>query len=144
MATMKVKNAAGEWVEAGTAEMLRDLTMTIIQPFPNSKVTGNDSAFDLSPYVGATDNFIIFFTTGSGVGSNACIPLVYIKSDGQLRKLHDNNTAQMETLDKLFPKSSQCKVSFDEETRIFDVVMQEPSDSVNKNAWLFYPAVKEA
>lgn len=148
MGIIKAKNTAGEWVNVSTAEMImkdKDLNMVQIQPFPNSPITSNRSAFDLSPYVNPTDNFILFFTTGSGVGGgNSCIPLVYIKSDGQLRRLHDNVTAQMPSLNNLFPLSNQCKVSYDEETRIFDVVMQESSDQVNNYAWLFYPAIKEA
>jgi hypothetical protein len=145
MALVKVKNEDGDWINVLGATLAADLKMVKINPFPNSKITGNDSAFDLSPYIGANDNFMIFFTTGSGIGGgNSCIPLVYIKSDGQLRVLHDSINIQMNTLDLLFHKTKQCEVSYDEETRIFDVVMQEPSDQVNDNAWLFYPAVKGA
>lgn len=151
MGIIKTKNSNGEWVNVASAEattitneLIGDLRVEKIQPFPHSTITKNDSAFDLSPYIGENDNFMIFFTTNSGVGGSGCIPLVYIKSDGKLRRLHDKNTLQMYSLNDLFILSSQCEVSYDASTRIFDVVMQEPSDEVYMNAWLFYPAIKEA
>lgn len=145
MAKMRMKDSNGNWQDVSVATgMVYDgsFQMAILDPIAHSSVTSNDSAFDLSPYVSAGEDFMLFFTTGSGVGTTGCIPLVWIKSDGQLRVLHNKVTTQMKNLDVLFPTKTQCAVSYDENTCIFDVVMQDASDSVYGGI-LFY-AGKEA
>lgn len=153
MAILQAKNELGQWTpvaEVQSTEVINQLIGEIkrvqINPivYQNPLSSVNANAFDLSPYISSGDDFCLFFTTSSGVGGTGCIPLVYIKSDGKVRHLHDKITVQMTSLNDLFPTTSQCAVSYDEETFIFKVNMQEASDQVYNNAWLFYAGIKEA
>ena len=144
MATMKAKNSSGEWVDIGLAEMVSDMKIAFIKPFNNTTATTNKNAYDLSPYVKGTDNFILFFCTSQGsTMSGSSLVHVWIRSDGQLRKEHTKTSNQLLTLDDVFQKSSQFDYTFDEETHIFSITITEPSSECFP-AVLFYIGTKEA
>lgn len=54
MATMKVKNAAGEWVEVGSADLMSELKTVIVR-------AKDAYTFDLSEYIQPESNFLFFF-----------------------------------------------------------------------------------
>lgn len=54
MATMKVKNSAGEWVTASNAGLMGDMKVEVVRA--TDKYT-----FDLSQYVRKNSNFLFFF-----------------------------------------------------------------------------------
>lgn len=144
MATMKAKNSAGEWVDIGLAEMVSDMKIAFIEPFNNTTATTNKNAYDLSPYVKGTDNFILFFCTSQGSTTpGSSLVHVWIRSDGQLRVEHTKTSNQLLTLDDVFQKSSQFDYTFDEETHIFSITITEPSNECFP-AVLFYIGTKEA
>lgn len=144
MATMKAKNSVGEWVDVGLAEMVSDMKIAFIKPFNNTTVTSNANAYDLSPYVKGTDNFILFFCTSQGSSQAGGSRVhVWIRSDGQLRVEHDATKNKLLNLDAVFAKSSLCDYTFDEETHVFSITITEP-DKQCYPAVLFYIGTKEA
>ena len=144
MATMKAKNSAGEWVDVGLAEMVSDMKIAFIKPFNNTTATSNNNAYDLSPYVKGTDNFILFFCTSQGsTMSGGSKVHVWIRSDGQLRVEHTKTSNQLLTLDDVFEKSGNFDYTFDEETHIFSITITK-SEKECYPAVLFYIGAKEA
>lgn len=80
MATVKVKNAAGEWVDAIASESYERKAANFKMIWVERSADG--LSYDLSPYLYDVDDFMLFFTYGS---STTSYPYVWLGSEGRAR-----------------------------------------------------------
>ena len=134
MAMMKIKNEAGEWVPIAPTNFMHQFKFAFVSDF---KADGDDysRSLDLSPYVQSNSDFMLIMKPT--VSENAGKFQVYIHSDGNPRQFseYQGMGIDISTLDFVFPKSSQCSYTYDEETRIF--TYDYKNGSIN-NALLIY------
>lgn len=134
MAIMKIKNENGEWVSGAPVNFLHQFKMAFVSEF---SLDGDSykRCLDLSPYIQSNSDFMLIMKPD--VSSNAGKFQVYIHSDGNPRQfsIYEGMGADINTLDFVFPKSSQCSYTYDEETRIF--TYDYKNGSIN-NALLIY------
>lgn len=148
MATIKVKNAAGEWETVASAEattITNELTgilnaVDIAVPYGSETNT-----LDLSQYVSAGDDFFIIFgvTTTKNQGTENVF--AWWKKDGKLRTVRGTLTSTTHaSLNAVFPTytGGSIPIFYDEATGIFS--MNDDTYKFIENALLFYTEIKEA
>lgn len=87
MATVKVKNAAGEWVDAIAAEAYERKAANFKMVWVERSADG--LSYDLSPYLLENDDFMLAFTYGTG--ANAAPGYLWLGSEGKARVIDGDN-----------------------------------------------------
>lgn len=151
MATLKAKNAAGEWVEVSSAEATT-ITNEIVGELKTAVIKAKDAyTFDLSDYVSPEDNFLLFFksTTNSTIAAQGGELFVLEKIGETARKAYwSTNLAQMGwwtwvgdvLLTDLFPDGWKFEGTWDDAA----CTLTFPETGASTYGILLYTGVKEA
>lgn len=147
MGVIKAKNSAGEWVNVANAEatitneFVGDLRMETVEYGWGQ----HKQSLDLSPYVGANDNFIIILELSSSKNDGTTGCYLWHKEDGLDHVLPQrNNSSSTSLTNGIFAEvsGSDVSVSYDETTQTFSLI-----DDTYKWIYSFtilYAGVKEA
>lgn len=147
MATIKVKNAAGEWETVASAEATT-ITNEIMGVFKMETVGyswgQHKQSLDLSPYVGVNDNFIIILAISQDKNDGNTSYFLWHKEDGgNLIPAQSYPTSTSLTNGIFRPVAgTNVSVSYDEATQIFTL-----TDDTYKWIYSFtilYAGIKEA
>jgi len=151
MAIMKVKNSAGEWVGAGSADLISEMK-TVVVPYTSDKLS-----YDLSPYIKGNENFLLFFVCeyGSTTGNNKITVLVHMDDllyVGQLTQSAYWDVTDISTIVNTLTYNTTDRITtwediftWDEETRVLTFVRPMYNySSMGTKALLLYTGLKEA
>lgn len=129
MATLKVKNSNGEWVNAPLKALLGEFVSVLIP-------RGEDGmSYDLSSYVASGDEFILFFYAGSGTNGS-----IYTWNSADEKLTQMKNAGNLDSADNyndyfIAPYTiTDIKATFDAETK----VVKTNKYQVGLKALLFY------
>ena len=118
MATMKVKNAAGEWVDVSTSKLFGELKTDTVE-WGYGK---HQKYIDLSQYVGYGDDFIIVLGVSTYQDDGTVNHFGWQKSSGLDHLLpFDSSLDGTKIIGNIFREKagSNVTISYDEDTRIF-------------------------
>ncbi len=148
MGVIKAKNSAGEWVNVASAEattitneLMGDLRMETVEYGWGQ----HKQSLDLSPYIGAADNFIIILAVSQYQNDGIKNCFLWHKEDGLDHAIPQrSNSSSTSLTNGIFAEVSgaDISVSYDETTQIFTL-----TDDTYKWIYSFtilYAGVKEA
>lgn len=152
MASMKVKNSAGEWVNVANAENTTiNVTNELAGIMKIAYIQRVDQvSYDLSEYVQPNDNFILFFVCGhtdTGSTSDPVSAFLHLDDIREVTNVTTKSTFySLSDIHDVFEVSDDSELyTYTEDTAIFKY-NRPTSDysSVGDKAILFYTGIKEA
>lgn len=144
MATMKVKNGNGEWVNAEVTTITNEIMGVFKMETVEYGWGEHKQSLDLSEYVGANDNFIIILALSDSQNDGTKSYFLWHKEDGgNLIPSSSSPTSTSLTNGVFRPVAgTNVSVSYDEATQIFTL-----TDDTYKWIYSFtilYAGIKEA
>lgn len=145
MSVLKYKNSKGAWVEADFLAT-GELKFATVEPLGRET---NKIGYDLSPWVGKNENFLLIFTTdlNSNVIGDAYHHVVY-RFDGEfsgLKHIYESNTNTDLSMDNdsMFAACTHFTIDFNQETSTLIFSSNKIGEDVANgrkayNAILFY------
>lgn len=145
MATVKAKNAAGEWVDAmavGSVEIKQSEFKMVWIPR-----SADGLSYDLSPYLLENDDFLMAFVYGTGMYD---VPYMWLGSEGKVREidgdtvlLDNSNMVNHSPLDMFSDAESSSttiskKFSYDKVSRTFTFTTPDIGEKLGMYAALIY------
>lgn len=150
MATIKVKNSAGEWETVASAEattITNELTGEFKMAFIEDEA--DTVSYDLSAYIQPNENFILFFVCeydSAATGANPISAYLHLDDYTGVTNLSHDAYYTVDSLHDVFEVADHADLyTYDEDTRIFKFNRPVGNyNSVGGKAILFYTGIKEA